>query len=222
MTDGDKRGRRPYNAPGRQAAASRTREAIVGSSRQLFEERGWSATTMRAVADHAHVSLKTVEAVFGTKAALLQATVDYAIRGDAEPLPMPQRKAVARMEGASSASAMLELHATHLRRVNERSAQIAWVVEQAATDDELVGAIWNEMNHNRTYAVRWATNLLLGKPGRRPGLRRADVEAAFWVALDWSTYRTLTQYAQLTPAGYETWLRRYYRNAFLPTEYPSR
>jgi len=216
MENEDKPGRRAYRAPQREAAASRTREAIVRASRHLFEERGWSATTMRSIAERAGVSQKTVEALFGTKAALLHAAVEYAIRGDVDPLPMPQRETVARMERAASAVEMLDLHAGHLRRVNERSARIAWVVEQAAADDPLVEALWAEMNGNRAFAVRWATDLLLSRPGRRRGLRRQDVETAFWVALDWGTYRTLTDHARLSPAGYEAWLRRYYRSMFLP------
>jgi AcrR family transcriptional regulator len=215
MESEDKRRRRAYHAPRREAAAERTREAIIRAGRQLFEDRGWAATTVRAVAEQAGVSRKTVEALFGTKAALLQAAVDYAIRGDVDPLPMPQREVVARIERASSAAAMLDLHAAHLRRINERSAGIAWVVEQAATDDPVVESLWDGMNRNRAFAVDWATALLLAKPGRRGGLRRRDVETAFWVALDWGTYRTLTRQARLTTAEYEAWLRRYYRLAFL-------
>ena len=110
---------------------------------------------------------------------------------------------------------MLDLHARHLRVINERSARIAWVVEQAAADAPVVQELWEEMNHNRRYAVAWATKVLLKKPGRRAGLRRKDVEASFWVALDWGTYRTLTEHASLAAADYEAWLRRYYRQAFL-------
>jgi GNAT superfamily N-acetyltransferase len=128
---------------------------------------------------------------------------------------MPQRAAVARMERASTAAAMLDLHAAHLRRINERSAGIAWVVEQAAPDDPVVESLWNAMNRNRAFAVDWATTLLLTKPGRKKGLRRRDVETAFWVALDWGTYRTLTLQARLTADEYEAWLRRYYRLVFL-------
>jgi AcrR family transcriptional regulator len=216
MEKRDKTGRRAYHAPQRDAAAARTRETIIRSSRHLFEQRGWAATTIRLVAERAEVSQKTVEAVFGTKAALLQAAVDLAIRGDVDPSTMPQRAVVARIERAPSAGAMLDLHARHLRAINERSARIAWVVEQAAVDDPVVQALWDEMNHNRRYAVAWATTVLLEKPGRRAGLRRRDVEAAFWVALDWGTYRTLTQHAGLTATKYETWLRRYYRLVFMP------
>lgn len=129
---------------------------------------------------------------------------------------MPQRETVARIERAATAARMLDLHAAHLRRINERSAQIAWVVEQAAAGNAAVEELWAEMNRNRSYAVHWATALLLDKPGRRPGLRRRDTECAFWVALDWGTYRTLTQHASLTAGEYERWLRSYYRLVFLP------
>lgn len=211
----DNPGRRAYHAPRRKAAATRTRETIIRASRHLFEERGWAPTTIRSVAGQAGVSQKTVEALFGTKGALLQAAVDYAIRGDTAPLPMPRRPAVARIERAPTAAAMLDLHAAHLRTINERSADIAWVVEQASTNDPVVESLWSTMNHNRAYAVDWATTLLLTKPGRKKGLRRHDVETAFWVALDWATYRTLTRQAHLTAAEYENWLRRYYRLVLL-------
>ncbi len=216
METDDKKKRRAYRAPQREAAASRTRETVVRVSQHLFEERGWAATTIRSIAEKAAVSQKTVEALFGTKAALLQAAVEYAIRGDLDPLPMPQRETVARIERAASAAAMLDLHASHVRRINERSARIAWVVEQAAADEPVVETLWEEMNRNRTFAVQWATKLLLAKPGRRCGLRRRDVEAAFWVALDWATYRTLSDYAHLAADEYEAWLRRYYKMVFLP------
>lgn len=170
---------------------------------------------MRAVADTAGVSLKTVEALYGTKAVLLAAAVDFAIRGDAEPVEMPQRPVVERMQQAADAPRFLDLHAAHVSSVNARSAPIAAAVEQAAAADAAVAALWARMNANRAYAVRWASELVLAKPGRRPGLARVDVEATFWMALDWGTYRTLTTQAGLSRSDFERWLRRLYRLAFL-------
>ena len=171
---------------------------------------------MREIGAAAGVSQKLVEAAFGTKAALLQAAVDYAIRGDLEPLPVSQRESVLEMERAPDASTMLRLHAAHLRRINSRSARIAAVVEQAASADPAVAALWGEMNENRAFGVTWATTTLLGKRGRRRGLTRSQVEPIFWVALDWATYRTLSQHACLDDDGYEAWLRHYYTATFLP------
>jgi AcrR family transcriptional regulator len=182
----------------------------LGGAKRLFEERGWAGTTVRAIGEAANVSQKTVEALFGTKAALLQAAVDYAIRGDVETLPMPRRQTVAEMEAAPDARSMVVLHATHLRVINERSARLAWVVEHAATADPAVAALWRQMNRNRAFGVRWATETLLGKRGRKRGLTRQHVAATFWAALDWGTYRTLTEHAGLTSDQFEQWLRRYY------------
>lgn len=215
MSSGRNPGKRPYRAPKRQAAAARTREAIVRAATQHFEQRGWSGTTLRSISAAAGVSQKTVEALFGTKAALLQVAVDYTIRGDVDPLPMPQREAVVQMEAAPTAAAMLNLHAAHVRAVNERSARLASAIEQAAPIDPIVAQLWQQMNDNRTYAVRWATKTLLSKPDRRYDLRKRHVEAIFWVALDWATYRTLTQHAQLSPSQFERWLRSYYTSTLL-------
>jgi AcrR family transcriptional regulator len=212
----DKHGpRRRYDAPRRRAAAAQTRADIIGSARHCFERRGWNGTTIRDVADGARVSAKSVEALFGTKAALLRAAVDYAIRGDVDPTPMPQREVVREMKNARDAAAMLDLHAAHLRRVNPRSARIAWVVEHAAPADDVVAELWRQMNHNRRYAVRWAARTLLSKTGRKRGLTQRDAQAIFWVAVDWGTFRTLTDHAGLDADGYERWLRRYYAATLL-------
>lgn len=211
---------RKYDSPKRKAAAEQTRTAIVAAAQCCFERHGWHGTTIRLVADAAGVSHKTVEAVFRTKAELLRAAVDYTIRGDVEPTEMPQRNAVAQMEDAPTAATFLALHAAHLRRVNARSARLAAAVEQAASGDKTVAALWKRMNHNRRFAVRWATDSFVGKPGRRPGLSRAEVEAVFWVALDWATYRTLTDHARLNAAQYEKWLRSYYGSILLAPPRP--
>jgi AcrR family transcriptional regulator len=213
----EKPNRRRYRAPAREAAAARTRVAIVTAARDSFEQRGWAGTTMAGIAAVAGVSQKTVEAVFGTKAVLLQAAVDYAVRGDVEPVPIVRRDAVKRMESVADAAGFLRLHAAHLRAINERSARIAWTVEHAAGSDSAVAALWARMNGNRAFGVRWAASTLLAKTGRRRGLRRRDVEASFWVAFDWSTYRTLTQHAGLDADGFERWLRWWYAATFLET-----
>ena len=110
---------------------------------------------------------------------------------------------------------MLRLHAAHLRTVNERSARLAWTVEHAAAADAAVAELWRQMNRDRAFGVRWAAATLLAKPDRRRGLEREYVESTFWVALDWGTYRTLTEHARLAPDEFEHWLRQYYRSMLL-------
>jgi AcrR family transcriptional regulator len=207
--------RRPYRAPRRATAAARTRERILEAAKAVFESRGWSGATIRSIADAAGVSPKTVEALFGTKASLLRAVVDFSIRGDARAVPMPRREAVAAMEAATGASTMLDLHAAHIRSIAQRSARIAWVVEGAAPSDVDVAELWQTMTANRRFGVKWAASTLLAKPDADPSLARSDVEATFWIALEWGTYRTLTDHRRLSPRAFEAWLRAYYRRMLL-------
>ena len=214
MEPTDKPRKRRYAAPNRAAQAARTRDAVVTSARATFELHGWSGSTINAIADRAGVSRKTVEALFGTKAALLRAAVDLAIRGDTLPVPMPGREIIAEMEAANTARSMLDLHARHIRTVNGRSARMAWVVEHAAASDPTVGALWQTMTANRRYAVRWAAATLLVKPDAPSTLERPAVEEAFWIGIDWRTYRSLTQERGLGADAFEGWLCRYYRAMF--------
>jgi AcrR family transcriptional regulator len=216
MTRRSKRPQQPrsYNAPARAAGAKRTQLAILAAAKAMFEEHGWSGATIPLIAAMARVSPKTVEALYGTKARLLAETVTYAIRGDVEPVEMLQREHILEMEGVATADSMLELHAAHLRRVNERSAAIAFVVEQAARSSASVSELWARMNDNRLVGVRWASRTLFAKRGM-DHLDAAQTEAIFLVAFDWGTYRVLTQSGDLSADDYEAWLKTYYERMLL-------
>lgn len=70
--------RRPYRSRVREEQAARTRAGIVAAAADLFAEKGWSGTGMRAVADAAGVAEATVYATFGSKGGLALALVDAA------------------------------------------------------------------------------------------------------------------------------------------------
>jgi AcrR family transcriptional regulator len=215
MTDPVKPPPRPYHAPQRAAAAARTREAIVTAAKDAFERLGWPGATMRVIADQAGVSVKTVEALYRTKAELLKHVVDYAIAGDLRPIPVLGREPVAVMQAAPDAPAMLDLHARQVTDIAERSAQVSWVVEQAAPADQDIAGLWAQMSDNRRSGARWAATTLLGKPGLLPHVGQAYAEEVFWLAIDPGTYRSLTLGRGLSPAGFETWIRNLYDKMLL-------
>jgi AcrR family transcriptional regulator len=170
---------------------------------------------MAAVAADAGVSPKTIEATFGTKAKLLAAVVDYAIRGDVDPTPMADRSAVHAERDAPDAATMLDLHARRSAGILSRSAHIAWVVESAAAGDQRVAELWAQMTHNLRFGVDTAAETLRAKPGVRPGLTPKETREILLVAMHWATYRTLTWMAHLDVDAVETWIKRYYRRMLL-------
>jgi len=206
---------RRYHAPRRAAAAAQTREAILHAAKDQFEAHGWAATTVAAVAADAAVSPKTVQALFGTKAALLAAAVDYAIAGDVTEVPVIARESARSVEAAPDAATMLDRHADHVVAINARSAGLARVVESAAGSSQLVAGLWEQMTANRHLGVRWAATTLLTKVGTRPGLTLDQAERDFVIAIDWGTYRTLTGELGLTSGQVRDWIRNYYQRMFL-------
>jgi AcrR family transcriptional regulator len=215
MADPVKPPARPYHAPQRAAAAARTREAIVTAAKDAFERLGWPGATMRGIAGQAGVSVKTVEALYRTKAELLKHVVDYAIAGDLRPVPVSGREPAAAMQAAPDAPAMLGLHARQATAIAERSAQLFWVAEQAAAADPDIARLWAQMSDNRRSGARWAATTLLGKPGVPPHVGQDYAEEVFWVAIDPGTYRSLTHGRGLSPARFEAWIRNFYDKMLL-------
>ena len=187
----------------------------MAAAKDAFERLGWSGATMRGIADQAGVSVKTVEALYRTKAELLKEVVDYTIAGDLRPIPVLGRESVAAMQAAPDASAMLDLHAHHTRIISGRAAPIFWVVEQAAAAHHDVARLWAQMCDNRRGGAYWAATTLLTKPGLPPRISQGYAEEVFWIAIDPGTYRSLTLGRGLSQADFETWIRSFYGKMLL-------
>jgi AcrR family transcriptional regulator len=83
--------RRPHAYPKRAAAAMRTRQAIRDAAETLFLRDGYARTSMKAIANRAGVSEKTMYLAFANKATLLRQVVEVAVRGDESPGPIADR-----------------------------------------------------------------------------------------------------------------------------------
>jgi AcrR family transcriptional regulator len=217
---------RTYHAPRRTAAAAETRQAILRAAKQEFEARGWAATTIRAIATSAGVSPKTVEALFATKPALLEATLLAALGGDpadpgssslARPEAVLELRGEARreIEDAPDAASMLELHAALACGINAQTASICWAVDTAVSSDERLAQTWARLTESWLFGVRWSAEVLLRKPGVRADLTPREAEATFLIAIDWNAYRTLTKRGGMSPEEVQEWFTRYYRRMLL-------
>jgi AcrR family transcriptional regulator len=219
---------RPYHAPRRTAAAAQTRQAILWAAKEEFEARGWAATTIRSIAMRAGVSPKTVEALFATKAALLEATLMVALGGDAangvngdvailrpESVLEIRGETSREIEEAPDAATMLELLAALLCDINARAERICWAVETAVASDERLAELWARLIAAQGFGVQWSAEVLLQKSGVRAGMTLREAREAMLAGGDWNTYRTLTMKGGMTREAVEAWTMRYYRRMLL-------
>jgi AcrR family transcriptional regulator len=219
---------RTYHAPRRTAAAAETRRAILRAAKVEFEARGWGATTMRSIAMSAGVSPKTLEALFATKPALLEATLLAALGSDAansdtgdrailrpEAVLELRAEAIREIEAAADAATMLEHHSALVSEINARAARLCWALETAVPSDERLAEISARMTEVVLFGARWLADVVLGKPGVRADLTLREAEETFLVAIDWNTYRTLTAKGDMRQEDVEAWVMRYYRHLLL-------
>jgi len=193
-------GKRPYHSPVRGRQAEETQRRILTAARSLFEHQGYAATTLEAIAQLAEVSPKTIEAVFGSKRALLAEVIN----------PEVFSPSVKRL--------IEELRATEdpLRRLSLVAQITRQAYEPLASSLELlrtVGAVAPELaDVARQIEARRRQNqarliVSLRQQGALvPFLSLEEATDVLWALTSYDLYRMLVVEQHWEPERYETWL----------------
>jgi TetR/AcrR family transcriptional regulator, regulator of cefoperazone and chloramphenicol sensitivity len=190
-------GKRRYDSLRRDAQARQTRSDIAEAARRLFVAHGWAATTIRAVAQEAGVSVPTVYAAYGDKAGLVRALAESA------DLVADGLRQAAELETAEPAGQLAAM-AAYDRRLFERAGDlIALIREAARTEPELASAYLDgrrrgDETREQVFSS-WPPGVL------RPGL---DVPAAvdiYAAICNLDVYNTLRLERGWAPDWVEAW-----------------
>ncbi|WP_338198716.1 TetR family transcriptional regulator [Candidatus Nephthysia bennettiae] len=208
--------RRRYDGSRRQAAAQRTRQAIVAAGRQQFLERGYAATTMPAIAAAAGVALDTVYASVGPKPALFKQLVEMAISGAEEPVPALERDYVREIRAEPDPRRKLELYARAMRLIQERLAPLFRVLRDAAQVDPQLTALWEEISHRRASNMRMFAAELAAAGGLRQGVSVEEAADVVWVTNSPEFFLLLVRERQWDLDRFESWLAATWIRLLLP------
>lgn len=198
--------KRRYDSPRRREQAAATRRKILDAAQRLFEENGYAATPMTAVAAEAGVSLKTVYLAFETKGGLLLALWHLLLRGDAGTAPVGERDWFREVLDEPDPARQLRLNARNSRVVKERVGALLEVLRTAAATDAEGDALWQRIQAEFYDNQKTIVRSLHRKGALRRGLgvtRAADV---MWSLNHPNLYRLLVAERGWTPAEYERWL----------------
>jgi AcrR family transcriptional regulator len=207
--------RRRYISPRRQAQAEQTRRAIIEAARALFEQHGYVATTMAAIAERAEVSLETVYAAAGTKPALVRLLVETAISGVDEPVAAEERDYVRAVRAEPDAARKLAIYAGAVRRVQARMAPLFRILQAAAPSQPELAALWTEIAERRSRNMR-----LFAAELAETGQMREDVSVEEAADIIWATnaaefYTLLVHERGWEPERFERWLADAWRRLLL-------
>jgi AcrR family transcriptional regulator len=201
----ERRAARPYRSAVRARRARETRLRILEAAHGLFVERGYPATTVRAVAESAGVAVPTVELLFGTKPRLLTAVIDVAIAGDDEPVAVLDRDWTVTARKASTARELLGVASGVLRGGQERSAGVLLAAYEAATGDPAVARLVHAHEERRAVTARWLVDAMVTRTPLRRGVTAGDATDSVWLLMDPVLFVRLTRRRGWPPERYETW-----------------
>jgi AcrR family transcriptional regulator len=204
MPEGVK-GKRSYNSPRRQEQAAATRRAILGVAQRLFEQQGYAATTMEAIAAEAGVALKTVYIGFTTKSGLLRALWDLLLKGDDNESAVAERPWYREVLEETDPERKLRLNARNSRVVKLRIAGVLEVIRDAAPVDADIAALWELIQTDFYDNQRVIIEALDKTKSLRPGLDVARATDILWTLNHPDLWLLLVGRRGWTPEQFEQW-----------------
>jgi AcrR family transcriptional regulator len=190
----------------RRAAADATRSRVLEAAERLFLRNGYSATSIRAIADEAQVAVQTVYWVFGTKAALVAGIRD---------------RWLARAETGRRLQAVFEVDdprerlaasAAFMRHQWETGQEAVAIQQDAMRADPEIRASVEEVLANRSRQL--AKIIAPLGDSLRHDLQPDEAVDIFIALLGFDVYRELRGRGW-TAARYERWLARTLQESLL-------
>ena len=122
---------------------------VVRAARDLFIAQGYGHTTVADIGRAAGVSVETIYAAFGSKAALLHRAWDITVGGDDQDIVFHERPEVIAIRREPDLVKRLMLHAAFSTRTAQRIAPFQLMVQSAAGADQAAAAMLEEMGRQR-------------------------------------------------------------------------
>ena len=193
----------------RQVAAAATRQEILLAARRLFAARGYSKTSIAEIAEAAGVSIPTIYASVGRKAAIVLALVNLV---DAE---IGAEYGRDRAGAATDPAALVALGARITRLLEERFGDLVGALRSAAeTEPEVSGAAARADKLHRVGSARLARRLR-ALHALRPGVSVAEASAIISLLTEGATYRQLVEAYGWTFDRAEAWITSSLRTLLL-------
>jgi AcrR family transcriptional regulator len=197
--------KRRYDSPRRREQAAATRMAILEAAQRLFEQQGYTATTMAAIAAEAGVSLKTVYVAFETKGGVLRGLWHLLLRGDQRELPVDERPWYRDVLDDPDPERQLRLNARNSRIVKQRAGMLLAVFRGAAPSDPDINELWSRMQTDFYENQRVIVESLAAKGALAPGLDVTRATDILWTLNHPNQWQLLVIERGWTPAEYEQW-----------------
>jgi len=208
--------KRTYDNSRRQAQMRATRAEVVAAAHELFVARGYTATTVEAVAEAAGVPQATVYRHFGGKRGILTAVLDVAFGGDDEPVEYQYRPEVRAAISDPDPAGMLDAFARMHPGVVARSAAIQQALAEAAAGDPEAAELLALARHQRHTGQSRIARRLVELGALADGLTETEAADIVYALFSPELYQIFAVERGWLPERFGAWLSRSLRDAVLP------
>lgn len=178
--------------------AQATRADILAAARRLFAERGYSATSMAAIAEAAGTAVQTIYDSVGSKKEVLNALFEL--------IELPVAGAWQQLATVNDGLTALKIGVGLARAINELSGDLIAIIEAAASSEPwAASALRIGMQRHIDGTQRLAANMAL-KAWLRPGVSAESAGIAIGVLTAASVWRELTGNFGWSYEAAEAWI----------------
>lgn len=195
---------RSYHSPRREADAAATRAAIVDAATRLFVRDGYAATSLKAIAAEAGVSLPTVQ-LQGPKSGLLIAGFERSFAGDEGAHSLTERPRIAAIMAEPDFDTALQGYLAFLVGAHQRSAAIRVAMRAAADADPAARAADEGLELRRMRDIRLGAEWFASR-GRLDGVPLDTATDVFGHLTAPDTYLYFTESRGWSDQRYVDWL----------------
>jgi AcrR family transcriptional regulator len=190
----------------RKDRARQTRRRMIEAAYELFCQRGYAAATMHDIAEAAGVAVQTLYFTFHTKAELLKETLDVAVAGDDDPIPIVERPWMQELETETDPHRRLEIIAEHGGAILRRIAPLKAAVEAVAAFDADAATVWRENEAQRRRGQGHYVELLAASGDLRGSLTEEVATDVLVVLMGHRVYDDLTSGCGWSHEQWKTWI----------------
>jgi AcrR family transcriptional regulator len=192
--------KRPYHSRVRQHQAEETQRRILTAARSLFERQGYVTTTLEAIAQLADVSPKTIEAVFGSKRALLGEVINP------EAFSASVQLLIEELRVTGDPTRRLSLVAQITRQAYEPLASSLELLRTAGAVAPDLAEVARQIEARRRQKQARLIASLREQGLLWTGLSLEEATDVLWALTSYDVYRKLVGDQHWEPERYETWL----------------
>ncbi|MGV9712719.1 TetR/AcrR family transcriptional regulator [Gordonia sp. NPDC003424] len=198
---------RSYVSQVRDEQARLTRGRILTAAGELYSERGYSGTTLAAVAAAAGVSTQTIYNTFGGRPGLLKAVYDRQLAGDDEPVAMADRPLMAGLHTERDPVELLRLYARIGRVLADRVGAFVLVLEAgAAAGDKDLAAHIDTIDRERRTGSKNIVSRLTELGALHPAVDPEQAADMLWTLNSIQVWHLLTARRGWSGDDYQEWV----------------